>query len=82
MPILGADLLVHVVPIVGFIIGLISITIGRRKYAGRIQADSTGSVAAGSLGERKPWLNNGFLAGLISGFAVGVGFWVPLLSTT
>jgi hypothetical protein len=79
MPIIGSDILVHLIPLAGFIIGMISIANGRRKYTGRIQVDSTGSVAAGSLGERKPWLNNGFLAGLISGFAVGVGFSGPFV---
>jgi hypothetical protein len=80
MSILGPALLVHLVPIVGLIIGIVSIAISQRKHAERIQVDSTESiVGANSLAERKPWLNNGFLAGLVTGFAGGVGFWGPFV---
>jgi len=84
MSIQPAELLCCLVPVVGIIIGIIigiiSIAVSRRKYTGQIQAARTGSVGPNSLAERKPWLNNGFVAGLVTGFAIGIGFTGPFVS--
>jgi hypothetical protein len=62
------------IPVVGIIIGIISAVASRRKHTEQTQNASTESVSTGSDEEHGPWLNNGFVVGLVAGLAGGLGF--------
>ncbi len=67
------ELIICLIPVIGIIIGVIALVVSQRKHKQPDQDAREESDQSTSLAERKPWLNNGFMSGLIAGFAAGFG---------
>jgi uncharacterized membrane-anchored protein YhcB (DUF1043 family) len=77
-PSLG-ELIICLIPVIGIIIGIIALVVSQRKHQQPDQDAREESDQSTGLSERKPWLNNGFISGLVTGFAAGFGLMAAYL---
>lgn len=78
------ELVLCMIPVIGLVAGIVIASIAvrssRREQTPQMPNASKESTSAGSPAQQRPWLNNGFVIGFVTGFSGGIAFMGAYLS--